>query len=139
MLHEIYSFLTQTHGHESVFAVAPLVWAAIMAAANGVKAATSDKQQADNERAYEAETARWSPWTGLKSHYVANPSVTNAALQGGLSGYAFGQNLESANQANKTLSEAAEERARDRKMLDIYSKYLEMNQDRRAGSSREDY
>lgn len=93
MMH-FFDFLTQSHGAESIMAIAPLVWAAIMAAASGAKAATSDKAKADAERRYQTETARWSPWTGLQSKMVADPSVTNALLQGGISGFSFGQGLE---------------------------------------------
>ena len=57
----------------------------------GLKHFLVDKPAADKERQYQAETARWSPWTGLQSKYVRDPSLFGNMLQGGMGGAAFGQ------------------------------------------------
>ena len=59
----------------------------------GLKHFLVDKPQADKERQYQAETARWSPWTGIQSKYVQNPSLFGGMLQGGMAGAAFGQGI----------------------------------------------
>lgn len=60
----------------------------------GLKHFLVDKPQADKERQYQAETARWSPWTGIQSKYVQNPSLFGGMLQGGMAGAAFGQGID---------------------------------------------
>lgn len=93
-LTNFWHLMTYTHSGTSHLAIAPLIWAAIMAAGSALKAGTADKQKADARRRYETETARYSPWTGLVGKPVEDPSVINAALQGGLSGYSFGSGLD---------------------------------------------
>lgn len=50
-----------------------------------------------------AETARWSPWTGMMPQPIQRNNQTGDIMQGGLSGLSMGQNLASAQAYNKWL------------------------------------
>lgn len=91
----------------------PLLLGALIGGGVGLlKNRLVDKPAADKERQYQAETARWSPWTGLQSKYVQDPSIFGGMLQGGMAGAAFGQGI--------GAQEAAA--ARDEKILNILGK-----------------
>ena len=68
-------------------------WLALaMAARSAIKNEIQDKPENEAERKYQAETAKWTPWTDIKSKYVARPENTlNAAFAGGLTGYTMDQ------------------------------------------------
>lgn len=70
----------------------------------GLKHFLIDKPAAEKERKYEATTARWSPWTHMQSHYVADPNLFGSLLQGGGAGLQFGQGMQSADAANDMQS-----------------------------------
>lgn len=90
MMHFWNYFVTAPH---AVLAIPPLLIAAIMAAAGAVKGMTVDKNKEDRERKLAAETQRYSPWTGLKAGEIHQADPLGNAIQGGLSGYSFGQNM----------------------------------------------
>ena len=104
MLELVCNFLTTPHGN-CVFAIAPLLLAGIMAAANYGKSELVDKPQAEKKRQTEAQLTRWSPWTGIKGETVYDPSSANALIQGGFQGYNLGQGVES-NEEEKLLRAA---------------------------------
>lgn len=101
---ELLSLLWTPHGN-CVFAIAPLLLAGIMAAANYGKSELVDKPQAEKKRQTEAELTRWSPWTGIKGQTVYDPNSADAAIQGGFQGYSLGQNIDSNNE-EKALRKA---------------------------------
>lgn len=53
-----------------------------------------DKPAADRQRKLAAATTRYSPWTKLIAQMPEEPNVFNSALQGGMSGFSMGQNME---------------------------------------------
>lgn len=65
----------------------------------------SGKLGADKKRAYEAQTARWSPWTGMKSEYVGGPSLIDNIVQGAGTGFQLGQNIKEADSGQQFQSD----------------------------------
>lgn len=52
-----------------------------------------DKPEAARQRKMQAEIARYSPWTHMDAHPVANPNALNSALQFGSTGAAMGYGI----------------------------------------------
>lgn len=96
MLHQIWQFLTMTNGGEPLMAIAPAIMALIMAAAATAKSEAIDKPRADRERKMQGEITKYSPWTGMQGHSVADPDSLGAGMQGFGTGMALGQNMQSA-------------------------------------------
>lgn len=88
MLNQIWNFFV-TDPNASL-AIAPLLLAALIGAGTGLISNRAKQDEADKERQYEAVTARWSPWTKLSSHYVANPNMASDVLGGAAAGLSFG-------------------------------------------------
>ena len=104
MLHtllHIYSFFVTDPNAQC--AIAPLLLGAIIGAATGVANNRAKQEQADEERQYEARTARYAPWTHLQSHFVANPNLTQDVIGGAAGGAALGQGIGNANAYNDSL------------------------------------
>lgn len=57
----------------------------------GVAKFAADKEKEKRERALQAATARYSPWTGMSPQAVAEPSLMGNLVQGGTAGAMFGQ------------------------------------------------
>lgn len=70
-----------------------------------VKGATLDRAKEDRQRWLASQTQRYSPWTGLRANPVEEADPFGSAMQGGVQGYAMGQNMENAN-ASKKLADA---------------------------------
>lgn len=68
----------------------PLLLGGLIGGGAGLLSHFGKKSQADKERQYQAQTAKWSPWTGLQSHYVQDPSFVGDVLGGAASGLSFG-------------------------------------------------
>lgn len=74
-------------------------WVAVGVAAAGMLAANQKQKQqqanANSQRKLAAETARYSPWTGMTPGQVNEPenSAFGATLGGGLAGYSMGRSF----------------------------------------------
>lgn len=86
----------------------PSTWMALGGGGAGLlKGFTVDADKERRDRALAAETARYSPWTGMKVGPVKEASPFDALLQGAGSGFAQGQEYMGAEAArNKNLAEA---------------------------------
>lgn len=71
-------------------ALTGLLIAAGLAAAKNVAV---DQPAADRKRKYEAATAAYSPWTGMKSQYVQDPNIVGDMLSYGGAGAAIGSGI----------------------------------------------
>lgn len=72
----------------------PLIGLGIGAGAGLLKQQIIDKPKQDKERMLAAETARFSPWTGMKPQAVGpDSSPLEGAVGGGLAGAAMGQQM----------------------------------------------
>lgn len=74
----------------------------IIGAAIGAGKQYLDQQEADRQRALNAQLARYSPWTGMKPGAVANPNAAENIGGGALTGFMMNQNM-----ADKTPSATA--------------------------------
>lgn len=83
----------------------PLTLALIMGGTGLAKGATIDRWKEDRQRNLAANTQRYSPWTGLRAGPIEEADPFGSAMQGGVQGYALGQNIEAA-EAGKKLTEA---------------------------------
>ena len=77
-----------------ILAIAPLAIAAIIGAIVGAaKHYGVDKPQEEKERKLAAETARYSPWTGMKPGTVKRANLAGSVIQGGATGAMMGAGL----------------------------------------------
>lgn len=76
--------------------MAPLALAAIMAGGGLLKSELIDRPKSRKQYELAANTQRYSPWTGLRAQTPEDPDAFGAAMQGGVQGYALGQNIQSA-------------------------------------------
>ena len=60
----------------------------------GILKGQKDRERENADRKVAAETARWSPWTGMQAQPVQRADQMGSVMQGGLQGAAFGQGLE---------------------------------------------
>lgn len=90
MLESIFHFLVSGPGKDCVLAIPALAVAAIIGALVGAAKNSAKEAQAAKQRKYEAETARWSPWTGMQGHYVQDPSLVDEVSKGVGTGLSFG-------------------------------------------------
>lgn len=88
MLDFIISFFHGTN--HAILALPPLLLAALIGAGAGGISGLGKKEEARKQREYEAQTARWSPWTHMTSHYVADPNMMGEMVGGAASGLSFG-------------------------------------------------
>jgi hypothetical protein len=72
----------------------PLALMGIGAGVGLLKSGLVDGPRVSREREYQANVARYSPWTGMRPSYVAGADTLGNAMQGGISGYMFGQALD---------------------------------------------
>lgn len=89
MLDLLIEFFITGYGAQCQMAIAPLILAALGAGV-GVLSNKEKQEEANRQRQYEAETARWSPWTNMTSKYVSNPSFIGDVAGGAASGLSFG-------------------------------------------------
>lgn len=68
----------------------------LIGAGGGLLKSLFDGGKADRERKLQAETTRWSPWTGMTAQAPSTPDAFGSIMQGGLSGFALGQNAQGA-------------------------------------------
>jgi len=78
---------------------------AILAGTGLLKSELVDRPREDRQRRLAAETQRYSPWTGLQAGHIQEADPFGSAIQGGLQGAAFSQNVES-NKLNNDLMKA---------------------------------
>lgn len=78
---------------EHSFAIAPLAIGALIGAGLGLLKGKGDKEQERRDRALAAETARWSPWTGMQAQMPQNVSMAGEVLKGGATGAMMGQGM----------------------------------------------
>jgi len=78
-----------------------LIAAGVLAAAGVAKSEFSDKPRAEKKRALAAETARYSPWTGMTPESVQEADPLGSGLQGAMTGAALGQSISNASSARK--------------------------------------
>lgn len=83
--------------------MAPLVLAAIMAAAGAAKTKLQDEPQADAQRRLEAAKAKYGGWTGMQPGQVKNPDLFGNMMAGGMSGMAMGQGMQNQDAYNEML------------------------------------
>lgn len=82
----------------------PMTWAALIGAGAGIYKSQIDKQRADKDRMVQAETARWSPWTGMKPERAMNAQdMFSSGIEGGLTGLQFGKQFEGRNKNVDTV------------------------------------
>ena len=74
----------------------PLIIGGGMAGLGLIKGLTLDKSKADRQRKLAAETARYSPWTGMAPSAVEEADPFGSAMQGGVSGAMLGQGVQNA-------------------------------------------
>lgn len=72
----------------------PITLAAIMAGAGFIKGETIDKKKEQKQAQLQAETTRWSPWTGMQGKDPKQADPLGQAMQYGFTGYSLGQNNE---------------------------------------------
>lgn len=75
----------------------PIAVPIIMAAAGALKGMTIDRAKEDRQRKLAAETARYSPWTGMAPGQVQEADPFGSAMQFGMAGAGLGQNIQSMN------------------------------------------
>lgn len=81
----------------------PLTIAAVLGGVGLAKSAFIDTPKENRDRELAAETQRYSPWTGLKAGEIREADPLGSTLQGGVSGYMLGQNMEKQKLQNKWL------------------------------------
>lgn len=91
----------------------PLTLALIMGGTGLVKSELIDRPKEDRQRWLAAQTQRYSPWTKLQAGPIEEADPFGSAFQGGIQGYAMGQNAEQA-KAGKELMEAQKENLKAR-------------------------
>lgn len=69
----------------------PITIGLLAGAGMGVLKGMGDKKKEAADRKVAAETARWSPWTGMQPEQVQRADMMGSAMQGGLAGGAMGQ------------------------------------------------
>ena len=74
----------------------PLTLSAIMAGGGLLKGELIDKPKEAQDVWLAAQTQRYSPWTGLKAGAIQRADPMASAMQGGVQGYAMGQNIQGA-------------------------------------------
>lgn len=68
------------------------LWGALAGAGLGAMQYGDKKRQQEHDKQVASETARYSPWTGMKPQAVeAAPSLLGTVGQGALGGFSFGQ------------------------------------------------
>jgi hypothetical protein len=83
--------------------MAPLAVAGILGGAGLLKGIGPDKWKEDRQRWLASQTQRYSPWTGLKAGPVDEADPFGSTLQGGMSGFSMGQNMQAAARADKLM------------------------------------
>lgn len=81
----------------------PLMMSAIFGGAGLVKGLTADRWKEDRDRWLASQTQRYSPWTGLRAGPIQEADPLGNTLQGGVSGYAQGQNIQNADAGRKLM------------------------------------
>lgn len=101
----VYSFLSLFNTHsDCTFAFLPLL---IGAGLGAVKHFASDQPAAAAKRKLAAETTRYSPYTGMVGEMPQDPNLMGSLFQGGLTGAAFGQGLNSGGVPTEVANPAA--------------------------------
>lgn len=74
------------------------MWPMLLMAGMGALDGMKKEQQAERDRVLSAQTALYSPWTGMspKTSFDAGPGIAGGLASGALSGYAQQQNLNAA-------------------------------------------
>lgn len=83
----------------------PLTLSLIMGGTGLLKSEIVDRPKEDRQRWLASQTQRYSPWTGLKAGEIQEADPFGSAMQGGVQGYAQGQNFKNAD-AGMKLQEA---------------------------------
>lgn len=92
MLHWITTFLL---GHVPHAIMAnPLILGGVLAGTGLLKSLTLDKAKEDRQRKLAAETARYSPWTGMQPGQIQEADPFGSALQFGTTGAMLGQGMD---------------------------------------------
>jgi hypothetical protein len=62
------------------------------------------RKQREKDRQLDADTARFSPWTGMKAKNMgADDPAFNSALQGGMAGLSMGQGMDATAASNDLM------------------------------------
>ena len=77
----------------------PLTMAAILGGTGLLKSIGPDKWKEDRQRKLAADTQRYSPWTGLAANEIKEADPFGSTVQGALSGFSMGQNMQAADAA----------------------------------------
>lgn len=87
----------------------PITIGLLAGTAMGLGKGFLDKENEDRQRKLAAETARWSPWTGMSPQLPQSANVLGSTLQGAGTGAMFGQGLKNAGYLTETkdVAEAA--------------------------------
>ncbi len=84
------------HAHEvtTILAIAPLLIGALVGAGLGAaKHFVSDKPNEEADRRLAAETARYSPWTGMRPGQIKRANLIGSVMQGGGAGALVGSGI----------------------------------------------
>lgn len=81
----------------------PITLAALGGAGLGIGKGILDQNRERKDRQIAAQTARWSPWTGMAAQPVQRADLLGSTIQGGLQGASFGQGLGQQQDFNKYL------------------------------------
>lgn len=84
------------HAHEvtTILAIAPLLLGALIGAGLGTaKHFVSDKPNEEADRRLAAETARYSPWTGMRPGQIKRANLVGNVMQGAGAGALVGSGL----------------------------------------------
>lgn len=71
----------------------PVTIGILAGAGMGLVKGMSDKDRERKDRRVAAETAMWSPWTGMQPDKVQSADVMGSTMQGGLAGASVGQSV----------------------------------------------
>lgn len=77
----------------------PLLLGGLVGVGGGLLKGVFDSGRADRQRKVQAETTRWSPWTGMQAQAPQEPDYLGSALQFGTTGAMLGQGFQ--NQATQ--------------------------------------
>lgn len=82
------------HAPDAYMAIAPLLLGGLLAGGGLLKSMTLDRAKEDRQRKLAAETARYSPWTGMTPGAIEEADPFGSALQFGTTGAMLGQGIQ---------------------------------------------
>lgn len=78
-----------------------MFWMPLAMGALGAAKGISDQKTEARQRAAQAETTRYSPWTGMQAQAPQEANIGGDVMQGAVTGMGLGQGMDSADSANE--------------------------------------